>query len=219
MAKHFLLLTCALTLAAQSQPHLHRYDGPAPSYVPGNLAGFMPLAPQWPDLSRWDSNPREGQKVALSLTVVNGRPATVELVEGVQVLTERVLDQFSQWRFRMPGDRTSAVIFEASCEAHNGKYGAWDTVVRLLLVEETAVLAPMFAATPVYPSEAMKLGLEGTVELSLAVAPDGSVTAAQVIRGPQLLQQAALQAARQYRFEPGASRQTRVKIGFRIPPR
>lgn len=55
---------------------------------------------------------------------------------------------------------------------------------------------------PVYPSEALKNHVSGTVVLHAAISSEGSVKALRVICGPASLQQAALDAVRQWTYRP-----------------
>jgi periplasmic protein TonB len=55
---------------------------------------------------------------------------------------------------------------------------------------------------PVYPVEARKNGIEGTVRLHLIVGVDGNVRQLEVMSGHPLLVQAALDAVRQWQYEP-----------------
>jgi TonB family protein len=55
---------------------------------------------------------------------------------------------------------------------------------------------------PVYPQEARDAGAQGTVTVQVVVDEQGSVISAQAINGPQLLREAAVNAAKQARFSP-----------------
>jgi TonB family protein len=55
---------------------------------------------------------------------------------------------------------------------------------------------------PVYPEGAAKAGLMGVVIAEVEIAADGSVANARVLRSIPLLDRAALDAIRQWRFEP-----------------
>jgi TonB family protein len=59
-------------------------------------------------------------------------------------------------------------------------------------------------AAPEYPALARSLKLSGVVRVEVLVAPDGSVKAADLRGGHPLLAQAALNAVRRWRWEPGA---------------
>ncbi len=54
---------------------------------------------------------------------------------------------------------------------------------------------------PEYPEEARRIGISGTVRLHVIVAKDGSMKQLEVMSGHPLLQQAALDAVRQWRYQ------------------
>ncbi len=55
---------------------------------------------------------------------------------------------------------------------------------------------------PIYPPLARQARIQGTVRLQAVIAKDGSVVELQVLSGHPLLQQAALDAVRQWRYQP-----------------
>jgi hypothetical protein len=55
---------------------------------------------------------------------------------------------------------------------------------------------------PVYPPIAKAARVQGTVVLEAVIGKDGLVESLQVISGPQLLQQAAIDAVKQWRYQP-----------------
>lgn len=55
---------------------------------------------------------------------------------------------------------------------------------------------------PVYPQEARDAGAQGTVTVQVVVDEQGAVISAEAINGPQLLREAAVNAAKQARFSP-----------------
>jgi periplasmic protein TonB len=69
-------------------------------------------------------------------------------------------------------------------------------------------LGGMSAATPIrtvspeYPPAAIQAGREGTVVLGMTIAPDGRVASAVVLRGDDLLGEAAVKAALQWHYRP-----------------
>ena len=71
---------------------------------------------------------------------------------------------------------------------------------------------------PVYPDLARRMNIVGTVKIQVVVAPNGSVKEARVVGGHPVLANAALDAAKKWRFEPSASESTGV-IDFRFEPR
>lgn len=66
--------------------------------------------------------------------------------------------------------------------------------------------------TPDYPTLARAARISGDVALEITIGEDGSVTSVQVISGHAMLQNAAVQAARQWRFNPTLLNGTPVKV-------
>jgi TonB family protein len=57
-------------------------------------------------------------------------------------------------------------------------------------------------AFPVYPQEAKSMRIQGTVDIKAMIGADGHIESAQVIDGPMLLRQAALDAVNQWVYRP-----------------
>ncbi len=57
--------------------------------------------------------------------------------------------------------------------------------------------------SPVYPEIARKMGLAGVVKLEVTVAPNGTVKDTKVIGGNPILVNAAIDAMKRWKFEPG----------------
>ncbi len=55
---------------------------------------------------------------------------------------------------------------------------------------------------PVYPSEARRRHVEGTIALEIVVGKDGSVASMHAMNGPDVLARAAMDALRWWKFEP-----------------
>jgi protein TonB len=56
--------------------------------------------------------------------------------------------------------------------------------------------------SPVYPKEARKKGISGSVRLHAIIGQDGTVQDLTVVSGDPLLVEAALAAVRQWRYRP-----------------
>jgi TonB family protein len=67
----------------------------------------------------------------------------------------------------------------------------------------------------VYPPQALRAGVEGTVTLQVAIAADGTVTQAVPVSGPIPLRQAAVDNVRQWLFE-ARQQQAWVDVGFTL---
>ena len=71
---------------------------------------------------------------------------------------------------------------------------------------------------PAYPELARKMNLSGTVKIEVVVSPNGTVKDARVVGGHPVLANAALDAARKWRFEPTSAESTGI-IDFKFEPR
>jgi TonB family protein len=71
---------------------------------------------------------------------------------------------------------------------------------------------------PTYPELARKMNLTGTVKIEVAVSPNGTVRDARVVGGHPVLANAALDAARKWRFSPAPVESTGI-IDFKFEPR
>ena len=71
---------------------------------------------------------------------------------------------------------------------------------------------------PVYPELARKMNITGTVKVEVVVSPNGAIKDARIVGGHPVLANAALDAVKKWRFEPGAAETTGV-IDFKFEPR
>jgi TonB family protein len=71
---------------------------------------------------------------------------------------------------------------------------------------------------PVYPDLARKMNITGTVKIEVVVSPNGSVKEARIVGGHPVLSNAALEAAKKWRFEPSSAESTGI-IDFKFEPR
>jgi protein TonB len=75
---------------------------------------------------------------------------------------------------------------------------------------------------PVYPLLAQQTNVQGSVVLSARVGQDGSVQSVQVVSGPDILANAAVEAIKQWRFKPRneggqlVPAETRITVNFNI---
>jgi TonB family protein len=71
---------------------------------------------------------------------------------------------------------------------------------------------------PAYPELARKMNIAGTVKIEVVVSPNGTVKEARVVGGHPVLANAAMDAAKKWRFEPAGGESTGV-IDFKFEPR
>lgn len=76
---------------------------------------------------------------------------------------------------------------------------------------------------PTYPNHAKVLGVEGKVVLSAVVMEDGSVHDLKVVQGDAVLAQSALEAVKQWRYQPflldgkPVKKETTITVDFKLP--
>ncbi|GAB4330980.1 MAG: energy transducer TonB [Calditrichia bacterium] len=70
---------------------------------------------------------------------------------------------------------------------------------------------------PVYPELARKAGIEGMVVVKVLIGTKGDVEKVEVIKSHPMLDEAAVTAAKQFKFKPGKQRERFVKVWMTIP--
>jgi TonB family protein len=70
---------------------------------------------------------------------------------------------------------------------------------------------------PEYPDVARRMSITGIVKLAVVVAPNGMVKNAKVVGGHPVLVNAAMNAMKQWRFEP-APTESRGTVEFKFQP-
>jgi TonB family protein len=81
----------------------------------------------------------------------------------------------------------------------------------------------MRSVVPVYPVQARRLHVEGTVVLTAVVMEDGSVSHVKVVGGPATLVQSAVDAVKQRHYQPfeldgkPVQHETTISVDFKFP--
>jgi periplasmic protein TonB len=70
---------------------------------------------------------------------------------------------------------------------------------------------------PTYPDLARKAGIEGMVVVKVLIGTKGDVEKVEVVKSHPMLDDAAMAAARQFKFKPGKQRDRFVKVWMTIP--
>ena len=76
----------------------------------------------------------------------------------------------------------------------------------------------LYFARPDYPYEARRKRMEGRMVLEMRIMPDGTVRQIKIVRRPRypLLELAAKQGLRQWRFAHGAPARVRIPVTFSL---
>jgi TonB family protein len=72
-------------------------------------------------------------------------------------------------------------------------------------------------APPIYPATALKAGIIGTVILEVTIGPDGAVSGARILRSIPLLDDAAIETVRKWRYEPTLLNGNPVSVVMTVP--
>jgi len=97
------------------------------------------------------------------------------------------------------------------------------TRMTVLLLMATVMTAGAFAqsgrvlktkVSPVYPELAKKMNVNGAVKVEVTVAANGSVKTAKALGGHPLLIDAAVNAAKQFKYEAGEETKELVEFKF-----
>ncbi len=101
--------------------------------------------------------------------------------------------------FSGPGGVSGAVSFGA---VSGGVRSGQDANAPVRVGGSVAMPRKIHDVAPVYPESMRQSGVAGVVILELVIGTDGSVTSAKVLRGQPGIDQAAIDAAKQWRYEP-----------------
>ena len=76
---------------------------------------------------------------------------------------------------------------------------------------------------PTYPAAALRMHVEGSVQLAATIGKNGSINSVKILSGEPLLSQAALEAVRQWKYKPyylngePVEIQTQITVNFKLP--
>jgi TonB family protein len=165
----------------------------------------------------------QGTVVLRALIGVYGRVEDLRYVSGPYLLAQASMDAVSQWRygptvrngvlvavqtlvmvsFRLPGmpvgERPAAYAGLPQRPEARGQANP-DPVAQI--IEEPDYAMRLYRwVEPIYPAEAKKKGIEGTVVLRIIIGKDGHVRAMRRISGNPILAAAAERAVRQSVYE------------------
>ncbi len=91
-------------------------------------------------------------------------------------------------------------------------FGGAVAVPRAVLAEDGGGRKLKSEVKPVYPELAKHMNISGTVKVEVTIAPNGSVKFTKVLGGHPLLANAAEDAAKKRRYEPGPNEDKEIVI-------
>jgi TonB family protein len=153
------------------------------------------------------------------VVLANGVPDRVKVSRSLDPsLDESAVKAVEKWRFK-PGTKDGKPV---AVEISIVVAFALTPIKRKVFTPGRDVTTPVVRTRvePVYPEEAMKVGVEGNVRLECVVEPDGTPSDIVVIRRlyPPL-DEAAIQALKRWRFDPGRKKRQAVAVRIELEMR
>src|SRR5713226_1967849 len=212
--------------ALTSAPVQSNSASKVPSVVPAAVSTVIPRSPQP------SSNPVNGGAVAASAPAVEVAEQPKKPVLGnVHLATPKVTSKRSA---QNGGEVDAGLILnnedqpESSAEALNaglvgdGKQPS-APATPLAVGGDVKQAKLIFSVSPVYPTLAKNQHVSGSVMVDALIDANGRVTTMKVVSGPTLLQQAAMDALKQWKYQPASldgkpvAMHLTVTIQFRLP--
>jgi TonB family protein len=150
------------------------------------------VEPVYPEEARKEGI--EGSVILEATTDVKGHVEKVKILRSIPALDQAATDAVKQW------------VYEPMIINGEPKPVVFTVTVRFALDKDKkgAMKGPKLVkqVTPVYPEDARKQGIEGAVILELTTDIAGKVQKVKVLRSIPALDQAAIDAVKQWVYEP-----------------
>lgn len=182
--------------------------------------------PYYPDEAR--DKGIQGQGVIKVLVGENGKVESTEIVSGNPILAKAAAEAFKKWRFRpfirhgkpvkvsteLPFTFTYAGTIEdfpekpiststPSPDSSGPPHSSDGSMINKIRVSSGVAEGQLLhKVEPVYPPEAKRKRIQGTVLLQATIGKDGAMKELKLISGPPELAEAAIGAVQQWRYRP-----------------
>jgi TonB family protein len=156
----------------------------------------------------------QGRVVVTAVTDVFGCVVEAKVIKGPEALRETAVNAIKQWVYEpylingvpKPVKFTVVVSFNLD-EDKDKKPSAISAEERPKLIKKV---------NPKYPKEALKAGIQGKVVLEATTDKNGNVVDAMVIDGHSLLNKAALEAIKQWKYKPFIMNGVKKPVRFTV---
>jgi TonB family protein len=163
--------------------------------------------PVYPEIARQAQV--EGTVILEATTDEKGNVESVKILRSIPVLDQAAVDAVRQWKYEpmIIDGKPRKVVFTVTVLF---KLNPSEKEKAYLKFAQGAVRAegeikppkPLKVVDPVYPAEAKKAGVEGTVILAVKTDAAGKVQDTMILRSIPALNQAAIDAVKQWVYEP-----------------
>ncbi|MCP4214207.1 MAG: energy transducer TonB [bacterium] len=142
-----------------------------------------------------------GKVVVNAATDPQGRVRAVQVVSGPKELRDAAISAIKQWQYQpyILNGKARPVKFTVVIKFNLDKKKKAEGPLNVSSLKKPKRLK---APQPKYPEEALKNHIEGKVVINATTDINGKVIAAEVVDGPAQLRQAAVNAIKQWVYEP-----------------
>jgi TonB family protein len=179
---------------------------------------------------RWlEKHETEFQELLVQLAQMDGEFATekMDTAKRYDLLNGPLDEYLARWK-RPTAAKGEQLVTIGDFFFVEGKF-RWDSNTQYFPFQKskTASIAPaklIKRVAPRYPEEARQKAIQGTVVLNVILRKDGSVSVQSVAEGDPLLSPAAIEAVRQWRYEPFVLNgqpvevETKISVVFTLAP-
>jgi TonB family protein len=151
----------------------------------------------------------EGTVILEARTDEKGNVEDAKILKSIPVLDQAALDAVKQWKYEptVIDGKPRKIVFTVSVRfalTPGDREKALEKFAQGALTAEGTIKPPMLikSVDPVYPEKARKAGIEGVVILAAKTDASGKVRDVMVLRPVAGLNQAAIDAVRQWEYEP-----------------
>jgi protein TonB len=189
------LLIIAPLMTSVAQPQLNRIFAPMPIVIGGWRAHNPSHEPVPRPVQHEFTFSDRGFRSPLSVPVANVHPDT-ELDDAPVLDTS---GEYVPGAIQLPDLGSTRLPIEPPPSIETHKTNARNVVKLSEGVQQAQLITRI---EPHYPSLGVQTRTQGTVLLHAIISLDGDITALEVVSGPPLLVQAAVDAVRQWRYRP-----------------
>ena len=145
----------------------------------------------------------QGMVTIEAVTDVWGKVGSAKVLDGPQELREAALDSVKKWVYEpyFVNSEAKPVCFTVKVKFNLDKKKSKDQELPIAITPEQRPKL-VNKVSPKYPQEAVDAGIEGKVVIEAVTDIKGSVIKTTVVDGPAELRNAALDALKQWRYEP-----------------
>lgn len=158
----------------------------------------------------------QGIVIADATINADGTVRDVVILRSIPLLDAAAADAIRQWRYTPPGIPLRMTVTVNFSLRDQSAVQPGEGSPRAPATDPTAPRV-VSRVNPRYTAEALHAKVEGTIVVEVTVGTDGTVSEARVVRSIPMLDESALVAVRQWRFQPvDVPVTTTVEFDFRV---